>query len=128
MELNERGILAQKRIKKMSFAIQDAIDDICKNENYEITYAEINAALIDVLKSNSSFELGELQKEELVTEKVEQTEPIIEAKSEAQTLPPNHVMGYWKCRKSPVGHCVYDIEDDPEQDSCIYCGDPDERK
>ena len=41
-------------------AIQEAIDKICEEENFEITYAEINAAVIDILKSNNSFELREL--------------------------------------------------------------------
>ena len=60
MKLNERQTLARKRVGKISIAIQEAIDTICEEENFEITYAEINAAVIDVLKSNNSFELREL--------------------------------------------------------------------
>ena len=60
MKLNERQTLARKRVGKISMAIQEAIDKICEEENFEITYAEINAAVIDVLKSNNSFELREL--------------------------------------------------------------------
>jgi len=60
MKLNERQTLARKRVSKLSIAIQEAIDKICKEEKFEITYAEINAAVIDVLKSNNSFELREL--------------------------------------------------------------------
>ena len=60
MKLNERQTLARKRVGKISIAIQEAIDKICEEENFEITYAEINAAVIDVLKSNNSFELREL--------------------------------------------------------------------
>ena len=60
MKLNERQTQARKRVDKISTAIQEAIDKICEEENFEITYAEINAAVIDVLKSNNSFELREL--------------------------------------------------------------------
>ena len=65
MKLNERQTQARKRVGKISTAIQEAIDKktidkICEEENFEITYAEINAAVIDVLKSNNSFELREL--------------------------------------------------------------------
>ena len=60
MKLNERQTLARKRVGKISMAIQEAIDKICEDENFEISYAEINAAVIYVLKSNNSFELREL--------------------------------------------------------------------
>jgi hypothetical protein len=43
-------------------------------------------------------------------------------------MPEHHTQGDWKCKKSPIGFCIYDIEEDPEQDSCIHCGYPDERK
>ena len=58
--INERQTVAIKRVGKISTAIQEAIDKICEEENFEITYAEINAAIIDVLKINNSFELREL--------------------------------------------------------------------
>lgn len=57
---NKRQILATKRKVKLSHAIQEAIDKVCEEENFEITYAEINAAIIDILKSNNSFELREI--------------------------------------------------------------------
>jgi hypothetical protein len=63
MKLNERQALARKRIDKMSRAIQESIDAICVSENFQITYAEINAALVEVLKSNNSYELRELWSE-----------------------------------------------------------------
>lgn len=34
----------------------------------------------------------------------------------------------WYCETSPTKTCQYDEENDPACDSCIYCGDPDERK
>jgi len=61
MKLNERQTLAKKRVGKISTAIQEAIDKICEEENFDISYVEINAAVIDVLKSNNSFELRELR-------------------------------------------------------------------
>lgn len=36
--------------------------------------------------------------------------------------------GHWQCEDSLLGHCVYDAPDDPCLDSCLYCGDPNERK
>ncbi len=35
----------------------------------------------------------------------------------------------WVCEKgSPTGYCVYDNMNDPANDSCLYCGEPRERK
>lgn len=31
-------------------------------------------------------------------------------------------------KPNPIGFCVYDIENDPCEDSCLYCGNPYERK
>ena len=36
--------------------------------------------------------------------------------------------GYYDCGKSLTNHCVYNVEEDPCQDSCLFCGDPRERK
>jgi hypothetical protein len=59
----QKQILIKKRIGKISMAIQDAIDKICEEENFEITYAEINAAMIETMKSYNGFELRELWNE-----------------------------------------------------------------
>jgi hypothetical protein len=56
-------LLVRKRVIKLSTAIQDAIDKICEEENYEITYSEINAVMIATVKDYNSFELRELWKE-----------------------------------------------------------------
>jgi hypothetical protein len=37
-------------------------------------------------------------------------------------------VGTWDCEPSPIGVCVYDLENDPICDHCLFCGDPDERK
>lgn len=37
-------------------------------------------------------------------------------------------LGGWKCKKSPVSVCVYNIAEDPAKDECIFCGDPEERQ
>ncbi len=38
------------------------------------------------------------------------------------------VIGTWKCKRSPIGICAYDSEQDPCLDDCVFCGNPDERK
>jgi biotin synthase-like enzyme len=45
-----------------------------------------------------------------------------------ENLPAHHNIGTWDCPNSPIKTCVYDIEKDPCEDDCIYCGQPDERK
>ena len=41
----------------------------------------------------------------------------------------NHIsFGYWECKDSPTDKCVYGFLYDHANDSCIYCGEPDERK
>ena len=42
-------------------------------------------------------------------------------------------LGHWECKPrltpaSLTGLCVYDDWKDPPHDSCIYCGQPEERK
>jgi hypothetical protein len=35
----------------------------------------------------------------------------------------------WDCDTSPISHCVYNPASDPgDLDSCLYCGEPYERK
>lgn len=39
------------------------------------------------------------------------------------------VLGYHPCPNgSPTGECIYNNEEDPSLDSCLYCGQPEERK
>lgn len=35
---------------------------------------------------------------------------------------------FWDCPKSPFGYCAYDKVDDPAWDTCLFCGEPYERK
>lgn len=37
-------------------------------------------------------------------------------------------LGYHECPKSPTDECVYDVVQDPCQDSCLFCEQPRERK
>ena len=37
-------------------------------------------------------------------------------------------LGTWQCASSPTKFCVYNKTEDPCCDSCLFCGDPDERK
>ena len=59
-ELNHQKV--KVHVLELSIAIQKAIENYCQNSDCEITHAEINAALIDTLKSNSNFDLMELAK------------------------------------------------------------------
>ena len=38
------------------------------------------------------------------------------------------VSGLWECRQSPAGWCLYDGWNDPMEDFCLFCGQPNERK
>lgn len=62
MELNKKQQEVRKNINKLNNAITDAIDKICEESNYEITYAEINSALTDTIRSNLGYELREMWK------------------------------------------------------------------
>lgn len=64
MKLHPRSTIARKRIEKMQHAILEAIDKICEEEKHEITYAEINRAIINVLESNNNHELRSLWEDE----------------------------------------------------------------
>ena len=47
---------------------------------------------------------------------------------EAYGLQLTRVSTNWSCEESPIGVCFYDRAMDQFMDSCIICGDPDERK
>ena len=38
------------------------------------------------------------------------------------------VVGHWDCPNSFCGLCCYDHYYDPVHDSCVFCGQPEERK
>ena len=60
MKLNKKQQEVRKNINKLNIAITKAIDKICEESSYEITYAEINSALTDTLRSNLGYELREM--------------------------------------------------------------------
>lgn len=35
---------------------------------------------------------------------------------------------FWNCQKSPIGCCMYSKNEDRAHDSCLFCGEPEERK
>lgn len=37
-------------------------------------------------------------------------------------------IGVHACDKSPIETCVYNTDDDPARDSCLFCFEPHERK
>lgn len=45
-----------------------------------------------------------------------------------KAFPANLCQGDWDCPNSPTGLCGYDPRKDPAFDSCVFCGEPDERK
>lgn len=49
----------QLNLLEIKLTIQKAIDKHCK-ENPNTTYAEVNTALVDILKSNLGYELKEM--------------------------------------------------------------------
>lgn len=55
--------------------------------------------------------------------------PLIPVQEGQDPLSDRLVMGSWDCEPSnPLGVCVYDDENDPCNDFCLFCGHPDERK
>ena len=56
------------------------------------------------------------------------SEKVLESGELVAYDPLKHSIGNWECETSPIGVCVYDSEEDPCWDSCIFCGEPDERK
>lgn len=60
MKLNEKQQEVIKNINGLNIAIINAIDVICKESSYQITYAEINAALTDTLRNNLGYELKDM--------------------------------------------------------------------
>lgn len=62
--INKKQTLVRNRINELSAEIIKAIDGVCEQNNFEITYVEINAALLQVLKSNNNYEIKELIAEE----------------------------------------------------------------
>lgn len=55
--INERQQTANKRVCKLVERIQEVIDKTCKEEEFQITYVEINAALLSVMNSNNRYEM-----------------------------------------------------------------------
>ena len=64
MKLNKKQQEVRKNIGNLQSVITDAIDKLCEESNYQITYAEINAALTDTLRSNLGYELKEMWQKE----------------------------------------------------------------
>lgn len=64
MKINKKQAEVRKNINKLKFIINEGIDKFCEEHDYQITYAEINSALSDVMRSNLGYELKELWKKE----------------------------------------------------------------
>lgn len=55
--IKERELTAKKRVRKLEERIQEVIDKTCEEEEYQITYVEINAALLSIMNSNNRYEM-----------------------------------------------------------------------
>lgn len=53
---NDTERLFASRILDLENAIQKGIDKLCEASNFEITYAEINSALLNILSKNNLYE------------------------------------------------------------------------
>ena len=60
MQISKKQQEIRININKINIAISGAIDKVCVESGYTISYAEINSALTDTLKSNLGFELKEM--------------------------------------------------------------------
>jgi hypothetical protein len=47
MKIPPRQIVAKQRISKITEGVYEAINKVCKEDGFEVTYAEINSALIN---------------------------------------------------------------------------------
>ena len=60
MKVSKKQKEVRININKLNIAISEAIDKVCVESGYTISYAEINSALTNTLKSNLGFELKEM--------------------------------------------------------------------
>lgn len=59
MKLPKKFFISKARISKLDIAISKAIDKVCEEENFEITYAEIRQAMLRVMTYHNELELKE---------------------------------------------------------------------
>ena len=62
MKINKKQQKVKENINLLNEGITDIINEICKEADYKITYAEINTALSDVISNNLKHELRKLYK------------------------------------------------------------------
>lgn len=60
--ITDKEIQLKKNVSKIRWSITEAIDKVCQEQNYEVTYLEINMALSEVLRSNLGYEMREAVK------------------------------------------------------------------
>jgi len=58
-KINEKELKVRRNIENLHFKISEAIDTFCSENNYSITYMEINSALSKTLSSYVETELRE---------------------------------------------------------------------
>lgn len=62
--ISDKRIEVRQNIINLKSGIFRAIDKLCRESNWTLTYAEINSALVEVLKDNIDRDVVELWKEE----------------------------------------------------------------
>ncbi|WP_338761867.1 hypothetical protein WAF17_16430 [Bernardetia sp. ABR2-2B] len=62
MAITDKEIEVKCNIQSLHYRILEAIDFFCKEKNNEITYVEIDAALIEVLSKNRQYQIKGLVK------------------------------------------------------------------
>lgn len=86
---------------------------------------EFNASEISSLKGR----IGELdcEADDLWQQVLKRARDMVTEALSSEALD-NLEFGYHECGGSPTNQCVYDIDEDPCRDACLFCGDPEERK
>jgi hypothetical protein len=90
------------------------------NYSEHITFAHVARQI--KLGIDNQVDEGELGVKELLSKYIHDN-PEVENCDDPSDL----VLGGWECEKSPTGYCVYHDEDSMH-DTCLFCGDPEERK
>jgi len=97
----------QKEIKRLE------IDDECSSMSESVGIRWAIASLRDILESSAKVTI---RGDEIVNDDI------------IYAIRPIENDG-WDCPNSPTGYCDYEQEDGSfDEDSCKYCGNPDERK
>lgn len=71
--ITERMQLTRRRVLEIESAVMKAVDGICEKENNEVTYAEINCAMLNVMRTFNAHEIKILNKKKVSKKGVTKT-------------------------------------------------------